>query len=78
MALTSKRVARLRGSQCAKVNSHQFESTHVIPAVAMWMSSELVSEFNKVFSGFSHNTTATCLRSVAIEDMPVRFSRGLN
>ena len=51
----------------------------MIRAVAMWMSSsELVSEFNKVFSGFSHNTTATCLRSVAIEEMPAQFSRGLN
>lgn len=50
----------------------------MIPAVAMWIATELVSEFNKVFSGFSHNTTATCLRSVAIEEMPVGFSRGLN
>ena len=50
----------------------------MIIAVAMWMSTELVSEFNKVFKGFSHHTTATCLRSVAIEEMPAQFSRGLN
>lgn len=50
----------------------------MILAVAMWISAELVSEFNEVFCGFSHNTTATCLRSVAVEETPAQFSRGLN
>ena len=48
-------------------------------AVAMWTSTELGAEFNKsFFSGFSHNTTATCLSSVSVEKMPAQFSRGMN
>lgn len=76
--LTPKRAARFRGPQCAKVNLCHFEVVHVTLAVAMWISTELGAEFNKVFSGFLHNTTATCLRSVTIVKMPAQFSRGLN
>lgn len=52
-----------------KVNVYYFECSYVIFVVVMWMFSELVFEFNKVFSGFLYNIMVICLWSVVIEEM---------